>query len=54
MLQLKQVSVIYPNGFAGLQPVSITFRAAQITVLLGESGAGKSTLLRSLNFLNRP
>jgi len=54
MLQLKQVSITYPNGFTGLQPVSITFRAAQITVLLGESGAGKSTLLRSLNFLNRP
>jgi phosphonate transport system ATP-binding protein len=54
MLWLTQVSVTYPNGFTGLQPVSITFRAGQITVLLGQSGAGKTTLLRCLNCLNRP
>ncbi len=54
MLELREVSVRYPNGFTGLQPVSITFHAGQITALLGQSGAGKSTLLRSLNFLTMP
>ncbi|MHC1728623.1 MAG: ATP-binding cassette domain-containing protein [Syntrophobacteraceae bacterium] len=53
ILRLTQVSVTCPNGFTGLQPLSITFRAGEITALLGESGAGKSTLLRCLNLLTR-
>ncbi|MCB2190913.1 MAG: phosphonate ABC transporter ATP-binding protein [Deltaproteobacteria bacterium] len=54
MISLNDVSMVYPNGFIGLHPLSIEFHPGQFTVLIGTSGAGKSTLLRCLNFLNRP
>ena len=54
MLHLDNVSVTYPGGTVGLRPTTISFRANQVTVLLGLSGAGKSTLLRTLNRLVRP
>jgi phosphonate transport system ATP-binding protein len=51
MINLKNVSVTYPNGVVGLQETSIRFFGREVTVLLGLSGAGKSTLLRTLNHL---
>lgn len=51
MIWVENVSVRYPTGTVGLQPVSIDFAPSQVTVLLGRSGAGKSTLLRTLNGL---
>jgi phosphonate transport system ATP-binding protein len=54
MLSLRDVSVVYPNGYIGLHPVNLDFRPGQFTVLIGTSGAGKSTFLRCLYFLNRP
>jgi phosphonate transport system ATP-binding protein len=54
MIELREVSVIYPTGQAALRAASVAFSAGQFTVLLGPSGAGKSTLLRCLNLLTRP
>lgn len=54
MIELNQVSVVYPSGVTALHPVSLRLHRGSFTVLLGSSGAGKSTLLRSLNLLNRP
>ena len=54
MLRLIGVSVVYPNGVAGLAETSIAFTQGQFTVLLGPSGSGKSTLLRTLNGLVKP
>ena len=54
MIELRSITVHYPNGVTALDEVSLTFAAGQFTVLLGPSGAGKSTLLRCLNGLVRP
>jgi phosphonate transport system ATP-binding protein len=54
MIELSDVSVIYPSGQVALHDCSLTFLRGQFTVLLGSSGAGKSTLLHCLNLLLRP
>ncbi|HTU22638.1 MAG TPA: phosphonate ABC transporter ATP-binding protein [Gemmataceae bacterium] len=54
MIELRDASVIYPNGQAALRDCSLAFVRGQLTVLLGPSGAGKSTLLRCLNLLLAP
>jgi phosphonate transport system ATP-binding protein len=54
MLNLRDLSVVYPNGARALHPTSLALSAGAFTVLLGPSGAGKSTLLRSLNGLVQP
>jgi phosphonate transport system ATP-binding protein len=54
VIQVKNISQIYPGGTKALRPTTIDFREGEFTVLLGPSGAGKSTLLRCLNLLNTP
>lgn len=54
MIELRRVSVVYPNGVTALQPTSLTFERGLFHVILGPSGAGKSTLLRSMNGLVAP
>lgn len=54
MLQVTNISVLYPNGVSALEPTTLGFANGAFTVLLGSSGAGKSTLLRTLNGLIRP
>ena len=54
MIEVYELSVVYPGGVRALAPTSLRFEAGAFTVLLGASGAGKSTLLRCLNGLVRP
>jgi phosphonate transport system ATP-binding protein len=54
MIELRDVSVIYPTGQVAVRDCSLAFLRGQFTVLLGPSGAGKSTLLRCLNLLTSP
>jgi phosphonate transport system ATP-binding protein len=54
VIELRDVSVTYPNGVTALEPTSLTIQPGQVTILIGTSGAGKSTLLRCLNLLVRP
>lgn len=54
MIEVHELSVVYPGGVRALAPTSLRFEAGAFTVLLGASGAGKSTLLRCLNGLVRP
>src|SRR5262249_34401609 len=54
MIELQNVSVVYPGGHTALRECSLSFSRGQFTVILGPSGAGKSTLLRCLNLLTRP
>ena len=54
VIQLEDVSVVYPGDVRALRPTSLGFEPGRFTVLLGPSGAGKSTLLRCLNGLVRP
>jgi phosphonate transport system ATP-binding protein len=53
-LQLKGITVTYPNGVCAVDSVEAVIAEGSFCVLLGSSGAGKSTLLRCLNGLVVP
>ena len=46
MLEIKDVTKIYPNGVIALDHLSLSIPKGKRTVLLGPSGCGKTTLLR--------
>ncbi len=48
MVELKNVSVTYPNGVSALNDVSLTINDGEFAFVVGESGAGKSTLIKLL------
>lgn len=57
MIEVKNVSVTFPNGNGGLQAVeNVSFQVCEqeFVCILGPSGSGKSTLLRTLAGLLRP
>lgn len=51
MIQLKNVTKVYPNGTRGLNKINLEINKGEFVVVVGLSGAGKSTLLRSINRL---
>ncbi len=51
MIELRDVTVVYPGGVVGLRDISLTFQPGEMVVIVGLSGAGKSTLLRTVNGL---
>lgn len=51
MIEFRDASVVYPNGFRALEKVSLTIEDGEFVVIVGLSGAGKSTLLRAVNGL---
>jgi phosphonate transport system ATP-binding protein len=50
-LEIKDLQVVYPNGYEALKAISFHAEAGEIVALVGSSGAGKSTLLRCVNGL---
>ncbi len=54
MLEIKNLTKIYDNGFKALDNVSFTVPDGQFVALIGLSGSGKSTLLRCVNRLIEP
>jgi phosphonate transport system ATP-binding protein len=54
MLEIKNLTKIYDNGFKALDQVSFTVPDGQFIALIGLSGSGKSTLLRCINRLIEP
>jgi phosphonate transport system ATP-binding protein len=51
MLDIRDVRVVYPNGFEAVRRASLRVGRGEIVALIGRSGAGKSTLLRAINGL---
>lgn len=52
MIELRQVTKIYPNRTKGLNNINLTIKEGEFIAIVGLSGAGKSTLLRSINRLH--
>jgi phosphonate transport system ATP-binding protein len=52
VIELQNVSKLYPNGTKGLDNINLHFAKGEFIVIVGLSGAGKSTLLRSINRLH--
>ena len=51
MLEVRDLRLVYPNGYEALKSVSLTVNRGEIVGVIGRSGAGKSTLLRCINGL---
>ena len=54
MLEIKNLSKVYPDGTRALDNVSFTVADGEFLVIIGLSGSGKSTLLRCINRLIEP
>jgi phosphonate transport system ATP-binding protein len=54
LLEVRDLRLVYPNGYEALRSVSLTVKSGEIVGIVGRSGAGKSTLLRCINGLERP
>ncbi|QAY67954.1 phosphonate ABC transporter ATP-binding protein [Paenibacillus protaetiae] len=52
MIELRNVSKVYPNATKGLNGINLSFGEGEFIAVVGLSGAGKSTLLRSINRLH--
>lgn len=49
VIDIKDLSYVYPDGTCGLKKVSLTVYAGENVAIVGPNGAGKSTLLLHLN-----
>jgi phosphonate transport system ATP-binding protein len=54
LLDIRELRLVYPNGYEALRSVSLKVESGEIVGIVGRSGAGKSTLLRCINGLERP
>lgn len=54
MLNIKDLSKVYPTGTTALKNVNFSVDKPQVVTIIGPSGAGKSTLIRCINRLVEP
>jgi phosphonate transport system ATP-binding protein len=53
-LDIRNLSMRYPNGKPALTDVSLSVDAGELVIILGSNGSGKSTLLRCVSRLQHP
>jgi len=51
MITIRNVSLVYPNGFQALKDCSTSVEKGEVIVVCGPSGSGKSTLIKCVNGL---
>lgn len=54
LIQIKDVSFIYPNGFTAVEKVSVTIDKGEKLAIIGQNGAGKTTAVKMMNGLLKP
>ncbi|MDQ0339998.1 cell division transport system ATP-binding protein [Caldalkalibacillus uzonensis] len=54
MIELQDVSKVYPNGVKALHNVSVKIEKSQFVYLVGPSGAGKSTFIKLMYREEKP
>ncbi|OMP67147.1 ABC transporter ATP-binding protein [Domibacillus epiphyticus] len=54
MIEFKEVSKKYPDGFEALKKINLTVKTGEIFVLIGPSGCGKTTTMKMINRLSDP
>jgi putative ABC transport system ATP-binding protein len=54
MIELDEVSKLYPGGVAALDGVSLGIASGEMVAIVGPSGSGKSTMLHVIGTLDRP
>lgn len=54
MLEIDNISVVYPNGMHALENISVHLQEGRICGLVGVNGAGKSTLFKSIMGFTKP
>ena len=54
MLQIQNLTKVFPDGTVALKDVSFEVRDGEFLAIIGLSGSGKSTLLRCINRLIEP
>src|SRR5690349_355598 len=54
MIELTDVTKVYPGGVHALAGVTLTVGAGELVAVVGPSGSGKSTMLHMLGTLDRP
>lgn len=54
MIETKDVTLTYPNGFRAVQDISLKIDKGDIFGFLGPNGAGKTTTIRMLTGLVKP
>ncbi|MCW3815949.1 ABC transporter ATP-binding protein [Micromonospora sp. DR5-3] len=54
MVELADVTKVYPGGVRALDGASLTVRYGELVAIVGPSGSGKSTMLHLIGTLDRP
>ncbi|MDQ0858960.1 ABC transporter ATP-binding protein [Bacillus sp. V2I10] len=54
MIQLRNITKKYPDGFKALKDINLELEAGKIHVVIGPSGCGKSTTMKLINRLITP
>lgn len=54
LLEMSDVSVVYPNGLKAIDGISVSLKEGKICGLVGMNGAGKSTLFKTIMGFLKP
>ncbi len=54
LIEFKDVSFQYPNGFSAVEHVSFSIEQGESIAIVGQNGAGKTTTVKMMNGLLKP
>ncbi len=54
LVEVKNISFRYPNGYLAVDDVSFSIEAGENIAIVGQNGAGKTTTVKMLNGLTKP